>query len=54
MLLVATYNCLYSYKDLTKVVMLPKSIDVLKQIVDDTGQNQQVRQRAELGLKKLI
>jgi hypothetical protein len=31
-----------------------QSIDVLKRIADDSGQNQQVRQRAEWGLQKLI
>jgi hypothetical protein len=31
-----------------------QSIDVLKRIADDAGQNQFVRQRAEWGLKKLI
>lgn len=31
-----------------------QSIDILKQIVDDTGLNQQVRERAEWGMQRLV
>jgi hypothetical protein len=31
----------------------PQSIDVLRQLIEDTSQNQQVRQRAQWGLQKL-
>jgi hypothetical protein len=39
--------------DLLVQIQERKSIDVLRKIVDDAGQNQQVRQRAEWGLQKL-
>jgi hypothetical protein len=39
--------------DLLVQIRERKSIDVLRKIVDDAGQNQQVRQRAEWGLQKL-